>query len=183
VAAADLADRARKPLQLGGVWQSLFPEGLLLPVFILLWGMPGTGKSSLALKLSEDWPGRSVFLSFEMGIGNPLGVYLASINIRSTDCCQPTTWNQVLGLLRDYHLVAVDTIQASGTDSGAWRGAVVERMNRNLILTSQVNAQGEVRGGMAAGHDADVSVQQIEYGKAIVRKDRFGHCPREFQWE
>ena len=168
--------------KLPGVWAALSPDGLPLPVMVVLWGPPGVGKSSLALMLADDWPDRAIVLSFELGIGGAMAEYISRLEVTKPDISQPDTWEDVLDAVQAYSLVVVDTLQASSTDPTSWRGAIVERLGKTLVMTSQVNKEGEVRGGLAAGHEADISVELQRYGQAIVRKDRFGVVPREFEW-
>ncbi len=57
---------------LPGPWETLFPEGILRPFFIVLFGQPGGGKTSLALLLAEAWPSDALYAPFEEGFSGTL---------------------------------------------------------------------------------------------------------------
>ena len=174
VTGAELIRGARGRTRWPGVWSVLFPEGLDLPSMLVIWGGPGAGKSTLTVELLAAARGRSLCLPYETGVHAPQLVSLvAQLEAVKVDFALPDMWEDILALVASYDVLAVDSLQMSGADPGAWRTAVVER-GRTLILVSEVNAAGRVRGGVAASHLADVSVELPTFGRFAVRKSRSG---------
>lgn len=173
--AARLASRAQSNVRPTGLWSVLFPEGVQAPCMIVLYGLPGSGKTTLALQLADAWPDASIVFPFEQGMGPALSQLVRRLEVTHPEFVSVDTWSDVIDAMADADLVVVDSLQRSSTDPGDWRAATVD-MGKTLVLVSEVNASGEVRGGLAASHLADVSIELPEYGGFQVRKNRFGQC-------
>lgn len=173
---ADLAARASRSVRPGGIWDRMFVEGIQIPAFILVFGAPGSGKTTAALELADEWKGRALVLPYEQGLGPALAQLVRRIEATRPEFALTSTWDETVELIREFDLVVVDSLQRSGVDPDDWRAAVVEEGGKTLLMTSEVNAEGEVRGGLAASHLADVSVEMTEFGLFEIRKNRFGKC-------
>lgn len=170
---AALVQAAGNRVHLPGHWRAVFPEGVFLPCFILLWGTPGSGKTTLALNLAQAYTGRVIVLPFETGLSQALAQLARRIECVAPDFCVPSEWDEIVTLIASYDLIVVDSLQRAGVDVEFWRAATVHQ-GKTLLATSEVNASGDVRGGLAASHLADVSIELPEYGRFIVRKNRAG---------
>lgn len=172
----DLAARASRSVRPGGVWDRMFVEGIQVPAFILAFGAPGSGKTTAVLELADDWPGRALVLPYEQGLGPALAQLVRRIEATRPEYVLTSTWEETIEVMQDFDLIVVDSLQRSGVDPDDWRSAVVEEGGKALLVTSEVNSEGEVRGGLAASHLADVAVEMTEFGSFQIRKNRFGKC-------
>lgn len=179
--ALQLQARGAKTVRLKGAWSDLFPGGVLTPFMSVLYGIPGAGKSTLALMLAEAWPGRSLFIPSEQGLGAALGALVRRLEVTRPNFALFETCEQMAAGIGGYDLVVVDSLQRCGIDPAELRSLIVDG-GASLLVTSEVNASGDVRGGLAASHVADAVVELPEYGVARVRKSRFGPCS-DIRWE
>ncbi len=163
-----------------GVVRKMLPEGIGLPCMIVIWGVPGCRKSSFAMQAANDWcvarkKNSAIFLPFEMGMGVQLGDMVRRFEATEVHFRTVDTWADVLDTMKGYRLVVCDSLQASGADPDEWRSVTVDH-GRSLILVSQANSDGGVKGGLAASHIADISIEMKQGGAYIVRKNRSGPC-------
>jgi predicted ATP-dependent serine protease len=163
---------------------SLISERWGAPSLVNLYGAPGSGKSTLATKLADVWPGRSIYLSLEEGLGSTLAQRAARLEIRRVDFAYPSTWQELVEQVRPYSLVVVDSLQMlkASAAPGTIRAELVDRAAKCVLVTSQVNAQGDVAGGKSMGHFADVVVRLPAYGQLVVEKNRYGPVKGEASW-
>lgn len=174
ITGAQLMGRRTKRPQWPGAWRTLFPQGLQWPSLVLLWGKPGAGKSTLSLELATAFGGGNVIvLSYEQGLGPQYADLVRRIEVPEAMFAVPDSWTDVENFIRGYQLVVVDSLQASRVDAASWREVTVDQ-GAGLVLTSEVNLKGDVRGGLAAVHVCDVAIELPEYGKFAVRKNRAG---------
>ena len=178
---AELAGRASRQVRPGGPWDVMLRDGIQVPCMVVVYGPPGSGKTTVALQMADAWAGRSIVFPFEQGLGPALAQMVRRLEVLHPEFVSADTWPDVLEAMDGADLVVVDSLQRSATDPGDWRVATVD-VGRTLILVSEVNASGEVRGGLAASHVADIAVELPEYGAFIVRKNRFGECREGRIW-
>lgn len=154
------------------------------PHLMSLYGPPGTGKSTLATKLADAWPGRSLYLSLEEGLGSTLAERTARLEVRRVDFAYPSTWQELVSQVRDYSLVVIDSLQMlkASAAPGTIRAELVDRAAKCVAVTSQVNVSGDVAGGKAISHFSDVVVRLPAYGKLVCEKNRYGPVKGEISW-
>jgi len=168
-----LLRRAGQAVQLQGSLGAVLDAGVQPPVMVVLYGLPGTGKSHMALGAADAWPGRAIVLCFEQGLGPTLVDLVRRVEALRPDYAVADGWDEILELIAGYDLVVVDSAQAVEVTPSQWRAATVD-MGRSLIMTSQVNAAGDVRGGLACGHIADIVVELLPERRFRVAKYRGG---------
>jgi len=172
--AALIARASGAGVAVAGAWLDLGLGSLPHACALVLYGPPGSGKSTLAVALAAGWPAPSVVLSYEMGTGHALVEIARRQEAYAVVFASVGSFTEAVEVIEaGYDLVVVDSVQASDVDAADWVYEVVPR-GRALLLTSQVNAAGEVRGGLAASHVADVVIELPEYGRFEVHKNRFG---------
>jgi len=176
LSAGQLRARAQMARALPPPWGELSPSWQV-PFLLLLWGCPGTGKTTQALRLADSWPGRALFVAVEGGLGVVLSQMAARLELTRPHFVYPSTWDELVSAAADYDLIIVDSLQTIAATAESLRSELVDRAAKSLVLTSQVNAQGEVRGGMAASHLADVSAECVRFGEIVVHKNRFAPMP------
>lgn len=158
-------------------WTELWPRGVPRAVVQLWMGRPGAGKSRLALRMGTDI-GVTAYLSLEMS--EPVLIDTA----RSCGAELSRLWQYYdsRALLRDLPLifptvVVVDSMQALGSRRVLSQLIGWCRTTPGiLVLISQVNSDGQPRGGNMIPHgvDAVFDVQSAGPGKARIkaRKNR-----------
>lgn len=182
IAGRDLLGMAMRSSQLPGTWADLQLGPIQRPVYLVVWGAPGSGKTSLGLSLTDSWPGESIFMAAETGIGGSLRGLFARYEIQNCDVCAPTSWADILAVLdrNRYELVCIDSLQFLKIDPTVLRAACIDR-GVSVIAISQTNSEGEVRGGMSALHACDISIHLPEYGRYSVKKNRYNEL-HEGRW-
>lgn len=182
VTGMDLVRRSKRNLIWPGLMQQILPDGILVPSLLLLFGRPGVGKTTIAVQAADAWPkGPVLVLPFETGLGPSLSKLVGRLEAVKPDFALTDSWDEILELVPKYSLVVVDSLQTSGADPVQWRDITVQR-GITLLLISEVNTDGEVRGGLAAGHLADTVIELPIFGEFKVRKNRAGDVG-EGRWD
>jgi hypothetical protein len=171
--AASIARLAGVPQPLPGLAGVLVGHGAL----VVLWGVPGGGKSTLAARVLDATPGPVLYVSIEEGLGPTLAGRLARLGIARRDyyLLGRATVDQVVAELRRRRAVAVaiDSVQASTWEPRELRHllAVLPAL-RFIIAISQVNAKGLPEGRRALTHEADLALR-VEGMRATITKSRY----------
>jgi predicted ATP-dependent serine protease len=158
-------------------WSELWPRGVPRAVVQLWTGRPGAGKSRLALRLGTD-VGACAYLSLEMS--EP--VLIDTARSCGGDLTRLWPYYDSRTLMRDLPLICptvviVDSMQELSSKRVLSQLIAWCRTTPGiLILISQVNSEGQPRGGNAVPHgvDAVFDVQSVGPGKARIkaRKNR-----------
>ena len=165
-------------MQWAQVTHSAYPELVLgAKCFLLASGLPGSGKSSFAARLTDSVPGPVVYLSEEEGISPSLACRLDRCAVRRDDF-------HVLAHASVDHVVEFSRAKKAASlviDSVAecvWRADELRHVLEVLpcldllIAVAQTNKDGEPLGRQALIHEADVVVicQGMIWG---LRKSRY----------
>lgn len=151
---------------------------------ILLFGAPGAGKSTEALRLAGAYAsrGRSLVLTSEMPAPQ-VAAYCARLDVPldRIDIWHVHTWREARRALDgDYAAVVVDSIQpfAARGDVGPVLRDLARVTRAIRIVVGRVNKRGEVSGVRDLDHDVDV-VARITPRAIQVSKSRIGEPPKE----
>lgn len=173
VSGADLMADGMSSTKLKGIWSTLFPDGVSLPFMITVWGRPGVGKTQLGLKSANDWNGSPMFLALETGLGASIKSLMAYLETWDFDLSSPVDWESIQEVAVGYDYIVLDSLQSFSMSPAALRAEFVNN-GISLMVLSQTNTSGDVRGGMASLHEADVSIELPELGRFNIVKNRFG---------
>ena len=132
---------------------------------ILIYGLPGSGKSTFALRLCDVIRDVDIlYLSLEEGEENI--ARRIRLNEITNDKIRFAFSKSVLETV-DVDVIVVDSINYINN---------IEEIDVPLkILISQSTKQGNYKGKSKVGHDADVIIR-CESFKAVIEKNRFGDC-------
>ena len=144
---------------------------------VVVVGAAGAGKSTMACRGLDSMRGPTVLLSVEEPIGPSLSDRLARVGCKRDDfyVVSRATVDQLVSTIRQKNVVAL------GVDS-CQRAMFEPRDLRHLLTTcptlsviwaiSQVNRDGEARGGEALPHEADVVVE-VHQMRWRISKSRY----------
>jgi predicted ATP-dependent serine protease len=144
---------------------------------VVLFGRPGSGKSSMLARAIDTIRGPGIVASLEEPSGPSISARMDRLHVRRDDLwiVSRATVDQLAEIVRGRKVVAlgIDSIQ---------RSAFAARELRHLLLTlpslaalfavSQVNRDGDVRGGEELAHECDVLIE-VEDLKWRVVKSRY----------
>lgn len=143
---------------------------------VLLAGPPGTGKSTLALRMLLEQTAPAVVLLSEERLGAAVGqrlhrVGLTRDNVQLIDAAGVDELVSIVERHRARWLV-VDSVQASALQPYDLRSLIVRCRLDALVGVSQVTKSGSMRGSREYEHEADVIVA-VEKGGWTVTKSRY----------
>ena len=181
----EAVEQPRLPL---GELDASFGGGFPLPCSVLVSGLPGAGKSSLALQVAEKFMGEKLYLSQEM----PLGL-LRAYQVRVAPKMRSMTgWHRPeLGEVLAYiakkapPIVIFDSLQRAGEDEAEALKALLRvcaSVKSSLLVICHATKDGDFAGLLASQHDVDVSLwmRRDEEGCFVQTvKNRFGPAPVE----
>lgn len=140
---------------------------------ILIYGVPGAGKSTEAARLAGELAGPCLFLDREMGEATARATWeRAGVSLSRVRRVVPETGTEAVDAARSMgaRVVVVDSVQMM---PGGWRTvARLRTAARRLILVSQVNAKGKPAGSMAGSHWVE-AVCEVEKARVVGKKCRW----------
>jgi predicted ATP-dependent serine protease len=173
VSARDLSRQRWTSVEVGAFPRLKLGRGAL----VVLVGRSGSGKSSLLARALDTIRGPAVIVSTEEPAGPSVQDRLDRLHVRRDDLwiCSRGTVDQVAEIVRQRKVVSlgIDSVQ---------RASYEPRELRHLLLTlptlavlfavSQVNRDGDVRGGEELAHECDVLIE-VEALKWRIVKSRY----------
>jgi predicted ATP-dependent serine protease len=173
VSAKDLTRQRWSTVEVGAYPGLKLGRGAL----VVLVGRRGSGKSSFLARALDTIHGPAALVSTEEPAGPSISDRFGRLHVRRDDLwiCSRATVDQVAEIVRLRKVVSlgIDSVQ---------RASYEPRELRHLLLTlpslavlfavSQVNRDGDVRGGEELGHECDVLVE-VEALKWRVVKSRY----------
>lgn len=143
---------------------------------MLLYGAPGSGKTTLAVKFSEYFQknfGNVIYLASEQsGIDYSLQKLLKRENASFNVHTNPNKDNNIESIIKNYKLVVFDSVQSLKLTPERIKQISEKNPNTAFILVSQVNKDGAFKGSNSFLHDVDIEVC-VDGGKAEIGKNRF----------
>jgi len=140
---------------------------------ILLWGSPGAGKTTFALRLSAALGEKTLFCASEQGYSDSLSKILVDWEIR-TDRILISDARNLRELRQDIEeflpsLLVVDSVNVLG-------GTLT--VDKNIWIV-QSTKDGRFRGEQTLAHDVDVMLK-IDRERIEITKNRFGDTKEVF---
>lgn len=149
---------------------------LLRGALVLVYGAPGAGKSTMALRAGASMRGPQVYLAAEERLGPTLGERLQRLGVRSTDMhvVGRASVDQLVDLCRRVHarVLLIDSVSV-----GQWIPSDLRHLVQRLGLDALLAVQQATKDGTASGpntwaHEADVVVH-VDDGRWRTTKTRF----------
>jgi predicted ATP-dependent serine protease len=170
VSARDLSRQRWSSVDVGAYPKLKLGRGAL----VVLVGRRGSGKSSMLARALDTIRGPAALLSSEEPAGPSISERLERLHVRRNDLwiCSRGTVDQVAEIIRQRKIVSlgIDSVQ---------RASYEPRELRHLLLTlpslavlfavSQVNRDGDVRGGEELAHECDVLLEVEDLTWRVVK--------------
>jgi len=142
--------------------------------FVLVKGRRGSGKSSFVTGLLDGVPAPVLLLSVEEPPGPSLAARLLRVGVKREDfgIASHASVDQVVALLRQSKAaaLAIDSVQRAAYSPRDIRHLLTVIPTLALVVcVSQVNAEGDVRGGEEYGHECDVLIDVADMRWTIAK--------------
>jgi predicted ATP-dependent serine protease len=144
---------------------------------VVVFGAAGSGKSTFAARALDSLGAPSLLVSVEEPAGPSLADRLARVGAKDDRLmvCSRATTDQIAAIVRQRKVVAlgVDSVQRAMYEARELRHLLTVLPSLALVLAvSQVNRDGDVRGGEELAHEADVVIE-LDALRWTVRKSRY----------
>ncbi len=144
---------------------------------VVLVGPGGAGKSTMAARMLDSMQTTTLLLSVEEPAGPSVADRLARIGARDERMlvCSRASVDQVVGIVRKRSVAAIgiDSVQRASYEARELRHMLITIPALAFIVAvSQVNRDGDVRGGEELAHECDVLVE-VQAMRWAIRKSRY----------
>jgi len=145
------------------------------PTLVSIYGPPGGGKSTMATKIADRYPGVALYIPQEEGIGDALRSRLKRLEVSRRDLLIAML-SDTSGIDRTVEehgvgLLVLDSITSSTLQAGDLLRLARDR-ELTVIMTVQVTKEDRMAGSMKLSHDPDVVVRVSDM-MWEVEKSRF----------
>lgn len=156
-----------------GKWKAFF--GCPTPPFRgMLWGMPGNGKSTLALQLAHyiasDMNKRTLYVANEEGLGATLKEKVERLNVTHHNLFLT---EELPSKLSNYDALFIDSANHAMLEPEDVNEIAKKHPHLSIITVNQCTKDGSFRGSNVWEHDVDFSIKCVK-GIAENVKNRFG---------
>lgn len=143
---------------------------------ILLWGLPGMGKSTAAMRMASALCCKVLYCSSEQGQSESIAKILIDWEIRTNQIVISDA-REVRELRQDLEeykpeVLVIDSINVLGSTLNYPRA----------IWIAQATKDGNYRGEMAVSHEVDIVCCVIGHGEMMVSKNRLGGVVGKFNF-
>jgi predicted ATP-dependent serine protease len=144
---------------------------------VVVFGSAGGGKSTFAARGLDSLQAPSLLVSVEEPAGPSLAERLARVGAKDERMlvCSRATVDQIAAIVRQRNVVAlaIDSVQRAMFEARDLRHLLQVLPSLAVVIAiSQINRDGDVRGGEELAHEADVVVE-IAALTWTVRKSRY----------
>jgi predicted ATP-dependent serine protease len=144
---------------------------------VVVFGPAGSGKSTWAARALDSLQSPSLLVSVEEPAGPSLAERLARVGAKDDRLmvCSRATVDQIAAIVRQRRVEAlcVDSVQRAMFEARDLRHLLQVLPSLALVVAvSQINRDGDVRGGEELAHEADVVIE-LEALRWTVRKSRY----------
>lgn len=174
------------------------------PFKMLVWGLPGSGKSTFCMKLANEIASKHslLYIAGEEALGSPtlLDKQRRTLSIPNADRCMflnrlpqnESEWKRLVhpagGLaLSPYKAIFYDSVTKLGITpfyvnaaANDFRLPALEKTFSHIFITHAQKDGQQYRGDGSWGHEVDMIVR-VEKGVAVTEKNRFGEVGRELR--
>ena len=138
---------------------------------MLVYGLPGSGKSTFALQLANSFHGRVLVVSVEEGFGASFREKLINWEIVGKEIfvSDAQSIREIKMDVKEVKpsLLVIDSISAGNDD------LIDTNLELCQLWVCHSTKGGKYKGDSGLGHVVDIVVE-VERGKAVVGKNRFG---------
>ncbi len=182
----DLDNIDYKALNFQGKWLDF----LGLPTIIFhcgIYGMPGGGKSNLAIQFAKylaDNFGKTIYISGEEGFSRTLYDKLCGNNAKSEnlDIADLRSYDDIIKEINTdaYNFILIDSLDNMKISINEFKDLRKRFINSAIISISQSTKDGKMRGSNEIVHDCDINIK-VDNGIATTTKNRFKKKDKEFK--
>lgn len=183
LSANQLLNTNSRTIRLGGVWDDFIGESPNFGFNMIIFGMPGSGKSHLSMRFANTLSqlGNVLYvLTEEDGTQNHVQERIRKWNLTTNvEYLNTTKSTDIIDNLKTgkYNFVVIDSLSGLHDLHFSNHAQFISQMRAynltGLVNLLQVNKDGSASGKNNVIHECDIQIE-VEKGVATIRKNRFG---------